>query len=188
MLLYVPVNRLVTGGYCLAVPFDKLIPLIPVFVVPYLIGIIFWIFSIIYINLKGSQEDAKRFNLMMVMAGILSVLIYIFLPTFVNRPEIVGTDIFSNLLKLVYINDNVYNAAPSGHTFYTILCFLNLIKIIPRQKLLLSVISVFVILSTLLTKQHNILDVVIGIVFAFGIYIFVNRLHFVKTRNSSKGV
>jgi membrane-associated phospholipid phosphatase len=108
---------------------------------------------------------------MIISAGVLSVLIFIFFPTFVHRPEITGTDIFSNILNLVYANDFVYNAAPSGHTFYTILCFFYLNKFAPKQKYLWAIISILIIISTVLTKQHNLIDVILGMAFALGIYL-----------------
>ena len=189
MLLYIPVNRLVTGGCSLAISFDNLIPLVPVFVIPYLFGIVFWIFSIIVINLKGNKEYAIRFTVVMITAGILSILIYIIFPTFVVRPEVVGTDIFSSLIKLVYINDNVYNAAPSGHTFYTVICLIGLYKLLSRYRFLLTTISILIILSTLFTKQHNLLDVVTGLLFALGIYFLSNfLLMHKKSRHSAKAI
>jgi membrane-associated phospholipid phosphatase len=166
MLLYVPVNKLITGGTNLESPIDKFIPLVHIFVIPYLSGIIFWILTIIYINFRKNQTDSVRFNKMVITASIISVVIYILLPTFVNRPQISGTDIFSQILNLVYANDRVYNAAPSGHTFYTIICLVTLWKVAPKHRIAWIVISVLIAASTLFTKQHNIADVLLGVIFA----------------------
>ena len=174
MLLYVPVNRLISGGYNLKTDIDNYIPLLPLFVIPYLFGLIFWIFTILKINLSKDEKLIKEFNLMIILASIISVAIYILIPTFVTRPVVTGTDMFSEILRFIYSNDQVYNAAPSGHTFYTILCFVGLNRLIPGKKYLLGILSVLIIISTVLTKQHNFLDIVIGIVFALGI-IFVSR-------------
>jgi membrane-associated phospholipid phosphatase len=164
------------GGYNTEISFDQYIPLIPIFVVPYLLGIVFWVFSIIFINLKANPKAVRQFNLIFISAGILSVLIYVFVPTFIVRPEIVNSDVFSTILNLVYANDRVYNASPSGHTFYTIICFLNLYKVLPKQRLLWAIISILIISSTVLTKQHNVLDIVFGIIFALGIY-FLGKVY-----------
>ena len=93
-----------------------------------------------------------------------------FIPTYVLRPEILSIDTLSNLIKTLYANDNIYNAAPSGHTFYTLLTSLFLTQIFPKQKVIIWILSLLVIVSTVLTKQHNILDVVLGIVFGLMIY------------------
>jgi membrane-associated phospholipid phosphatase len=174
MLLYVPVNRLISGGFNLKTNIDNYIPLLPLFVVPYLFGLVFWIFSILKINLSKDEKLIKEFNLMVILASIVSVAIYILIPTFVTRPVVTGTDMFSEILSFIYSNDQVYNAAPSGHTFYTILCFVGLNRILPGKKYLWGLLSILIIISTVLTKQHNFLDIVIGIVFALGI-IFISR-------------
>jgi membrane-associated phospholipid phosphatase len=174
MLLYVPVNRLISGGFNLKTNIDNYIPLLPLFVVPYLFGLVFWIFSILKINLSKDEKLIKEFNLMVILASIVSVAIYILIPTFVTRPVVTGTDMFSEILSFIYSNDQVYNAAPSGHTFYTILCFVGLNRLIPNRRYLWGILSVLIIISTVLTKQHNFLDIVIGIVFALGI-IFISR-------------
>ena len=178
MLLYIPVNRLISGGYNLKTDIDNYIPLLPIFVIPYLFGLIFWIFTIYKINLSKEEKLIKEFNLMIILASIVSVTIYILIPTFVTRPVVIGTDIFSEILRFIYSNDQVYNAAPSGHTFYTILCFVGLNRLLPERRYLWGILSVLIIISTVLTKQHNFLDIVIGSIFALGI-IFLSR-RFVK--------
>jgi len=171
MLLYIPVNRFISGGSTLKTLLDNLIPLTPVFVIPYLSGLLFWLATVIYINLKQVGEQVLRFNFMMILAGILSVLIYILLPTFMNRPAIIDNDIFSRILSWVYATDRAYNAAPSGHTFYTIICFLALWKVAPKYRTVWTIISILIIASTLFTKQHNVLDVLLGTGFAMLIYL-----------------
>ena len=174
MLLYIPVNRLISGGYNLKTDIDSYIPLLPIFVVPYLFGLVFWLYSIVKINISKDEKLIKEFNITFVLASILSVIIYVLIPTFVTRPVVIGNDIFSNILNLIYSNDHVYNAAPSGHTFYTILSFIGLNRLIPSKKYIWGILSVLIIVSTVLTKQHNFLDIVIGIVFALGI-LFVSK-------------
>lgn len=176
MLLYIPVNRLISGGYNLRTDIDSYIPLLPLFVIPYLFGLIFWIFTILKINLSKDERLIKEFNLMLIIASIVSVAIYILIPTFVTRPVVTGTDIFSDILRFIYSNDQVYNAAPSGHTFYTILCYVGLNRLVPGKKYLWGILSILIIISTVLTKQHNFLDIVIGIVFALGVIFLSMRV------------
>lgn len=176
MLFYIPVNRLISGGYNLKTDIDNFIPLLPLFVIPYLFGLIFWIFTILKINLSKDERLIKEFNLMLIIASIVSVAIYILIPTFVTRPVVTGTDIFSDILRFIYSNDQVYNAAPSGHTFYTILCFVGLNRLVPGKKYLWGILSILIIISTVLTKQHNFLDIVIGIVFALGVIFLSMRV------------
>ena len=77
MLLYIPVNRLISRGYNLRTDIDNHIPLLPIFVIPYLFGLVLWLFSIIKINLSNDVKLIKEFNLMIILASIISVAIYV---------------------------------------------------------------------------------------------------------------
>jgi membrane-associated phospholipid phosphatase len=167
MALYFPINRLVTGGYELKLPLDNSIPLIPTFIIPYLFGLIFWLGFIIYTTLYQDSETFKRVMISFSLAAITSSLIYIIFPTFVSRPEVTGTDTFSNLITWLYSSDRANNAFPSGHTFYTLITCIYLTKLFPKYKLVWIIIGVLIIASTLFTKQHYLLDVVGGIVLGF---------------------
>lgn len=174
--IYVPINRSVSGGYNLEIFIDKIIPTIPIFVVPYILAFVFWWGSVIYINLKRTRNQAVTFDLKMLAAGIFSSLIYLIIPTFVSRVVITGNDIFSNMIKDIYANDRTYSAAPSGHTFYTLICLITLNTLVPKYKKLWITISVLIILSTFFIKQHNVLDAVIGAIFALVISIGIDRI------------
>jgi len=177
MFLYVPINRNISGGVALETGLDKIIFALPIFVVPYLSADVFWIVTIIFINYKNDFSYAKYFDLQMIIATLFSLLIYIVLPTFVVRAPVIGGDVFSNILNWVYQNDMAYNAAPSGHTFYTIICVVALFKALPKYKFILLIYGAIVILSTLFTKQHYVLDVLIGGVFAGVVILFVDRIY-----------
>ncbi|MEP7103576.1 MAG: phosphatase PAP2 family protein [Candidatus Dojkabacteria bacterium] len=175
MILYFPINKFVSGGINLETQVDKQIPLISVFIIPYLIAPVLWIGFIIYANFKFERNNIKRINISFILAGVISSLIYIFIPTFVSRVEVHSNNFFSNLVSWLYANDNAYNAAPSGHTFYTVLCYLFLRKLYPKYNLGFLIVASLIVLSTLFTKQHNIADVIIGIIFALFVY-FISKV------------
>ncbi|MFS8130869.1 MAG: phosphatase PAP2 family protein, partial [Candidatus Dojkabacteria bacterium] len=152
------------------------IPLTPIFVIPYLLAIFSWLITIIYVNLWQKKSAAINFDIKLIAAGILSSVIYLVIPTFVNRVVVNGNDIFSNILKAIYSNDESFSAAPSGHTFYTVLCLITLNKLLPKYKVLWFAIAILIILSTLFIKQHNILDAVLGILFALIISFLVDKI------------
>lgn len=177
MLLYLPVNRLISGGYNLQNDFDKLIPLIPAFVVPYLLTIPVWMVTVFYANFKANQRAARNLNLQIITAAVVSTIIYILIPTFVERPLLANNDIFSQILNLVYANDRAYNAAPSGHTFYTLICLFFLAKQLPNKRIIWITGCLIILLSTVLIKQHNILDIFLGIIFAVLIHLAFSKRH-----------
>jgi len=174
--LYLPVNRVVSGGYNLETPLDILIPLLPIFAIPYLLSWVFWLGTIFYVNIWQKRSTAINFDIKLIAAGVFSSIIYLIVPTFASRAVVAGSDVFSNLVRMIYDNDRSYSAAPSGHTFYTVLCLIALNKLAPKYKILWFVITAVIILSTFFIKQHNILDALLGIVFALAISYFTDKI------------
>lgn len=166
MFLYIPVNRAVTHGVSLELPVDRKIPFVPVFIVPYLASILYWFVTIYVVNTRASADVAAHFNWQIVIASVVSCIVYLVWPTRVDRPAITTDDVWSKLVKLLYAQDNAFNAAPSGHTFFTILCSVVLSKMYPGLALLWVLIAVLVVLSILFTKQHNVADALTGMAFA----------------------
>jgi hypothetical protein len=98
MLIYLPINRFITGGSTLELPIDSYVPLIPIFIFPYLGALLFWVFTIIYINLTQDKKTLLTANLVFIIATLISALIYVLLPTFVaSRPTIIASDIATTL-------------------------------------------------------------------------------------------
>jgi len=170
IIIYFPINRFVSHGVSLKTFLDESISLIPVFVIPYLIGATLILFMPLFFIYKLSEEDFKKYVLVFLSSTILSYLIYLIFPTYVDRPLIQSqNDIFSKLLTLLYSVDKSYNAAPSGHTFYSIINGVFLLNLSDNNIFKFFVVAGFfiIILSTLFTKQHYLLDVISGILFAY---------------------
>ena len=71
---------------------------------------------------------------------------------------------------LLYQNDYPYNAAPSGHTFYTVISFLYIRRWHPKAQGIALIIALLIIASTLFTKQHYVLDVISGLILGIIVY------------------
>jgi len=170
LALYFPVNRLAHSGVQLSLPIDKLIPLYPPAVVPYLLGDILFIVFPIWAALRIKPGEFEAYAVSILIATLLSYFVYLIFPTFVTRPAITSTDLFSKVLVVIYQTDRAYNAAPSGHTFYSILSFLYLSRWKPKYKLIWILATLLILASALLTKQHYVLDIVCGL--ALGILAF----------------
>lgn len=171
-LIYIPINRLVTGGIVPVSPFDLYIPLAPIWVVPYLLSIIWWWGAFVWGALAMDDLRLRAFLIAAFLAFAISYVIWIIYPTYVIRPELLGNDWATNALREVYGNDRVYNAAPSGHTYTTVLISLFWWGWKPRLRVLWAAIAVIVLLSTLFTKQHYIADVITGIALAVAAWQF----------------
>ena len=101
---------------------------------------------------------------------ILILFICMLFPNMVDlRPAVVeGKDVFARLTRVVYSLDNARNVFPSGHAFGAVLMALSWGKIGTRswQKAIAWILNAGIILSTLLLKQHSVIDAAGGILLA----------------------
>ena len=170
LVIYIPINRFATGGWALSLPIDKHIPLYPLAVIPYIIGSILFVTFPVWASLYAKKHEFEAYTISFLTATIISYIIYLTLPTFVIRPEIHSQDIFSKVIVLLYQNDYPYNATPSGHTFYTLISFLYIRRWHPKAQGIALILALLIIASTLLTKQHYVLDVISGLILGFIAY------------------
>lgn len=110
----------------------------------------------------------ETFTLALLIMTLSSYLVYILYPTYVNRPDLAGEGLLVDLIRFIYGNDQPYNALPSGHTYNTTLIAIFWWYWKPRWRWLWFATVPVVILSTLFTKQHYLLDPVFGMIWAFG--------------------
>ncbi|NQS92038.1 MAG: phosphatase PAP2 family protein [Chloroflexi bacterium] len=158
LLLYFPINQNVTGGITPNLPIDALVPLWPIWAIPYLLTIPWWILSLAWGALKMDYPRWRQFSLCLGLTIIISYLFFIIYPTYVVRPEITDQDFLSQLVVGIYGSDQAHNALPSGHTYTTLIISIFWSQWLPKLKPVWIVIAVLVLLSTLFTKQHYLLD------------------------------
>lgn len=170
LMLYFPINRLAVGGWALALPVDKSIPLYPPALVPYLLGSILFVGFPIWAAARSETTEFEAYVLSLLTATLISYIVYLALPTYVLRPEITPQDYFSEAIAFLYQTDYPHNAAPSGHTFYTLISFLYIRRWRPKLQIVSLIVAVLIIVSTLLTKQHYVLDMVTGLILGFMTY------------------
>jgi membrane-associated phospholipid phosphatase len=183
ILLYLPINRWTHTGVTLETGIDHSIPLIPPFIIPYLIGSLVFIGLPIWAALRVKAGEFESYALSILAATIISYIIYLVLPTYVNRPEISAQDFFSRSIAMLYQADKIYNAAPSGHTFYSVLSAIYLSRWKPKLAWVWITGALLILASTLLTRQHNILDLISGLGLALGVYFAVRYIRSKWTAN-----
>lgn len=89
------------------------------------------------------------------------------------RPAYFERDnIFIRLVQMIYQNDTSTNVVPSIHAYNSIVVMIAALrseKVLPKkwQKAVCCVISGLIILSTVFTKQHSVLDVFAAIILAW---------------------
>ena len=160
--LYFPINQNMTGGISPDLPIDARIPLWPVWAVPYLLTLPWWIAALAWGALKMDFPLWQHFSLCLGITIAIGCSVFILYPTYVVRPEITGQDFFSQLVAWIYGGDQAHNALPSGHTYTTLVISIFWSRWLPKLKPLWIAIAVLVLLSTLFTKQHYLLDLASG--------------------------
>jgi len=157
--MYFPINQNVHGGISTNLPIDLHIPLSPIWAVPYLCGIVWWAGAFIWAASKMDDRRFLHFSLCLSLAMSISYAIYVLFPTYVDRPIVAGEDFRSTLVLFIYGKDRPYNALPSGHTYTTLIISMFWWSWLPKQRGVWVATALIIILSTLLTKQHAILDI-----------------------------
>ena len=138
---------------------DKIKP-IPLFVIPYIALVPFILYG--YSTLEG--DLLNKFALSILIANSIATIFWYTVPNGVKRERIQDNDIFSNLINCIYQFDKDTNGFPSGHVFLSAICtyFLLLNSLNP----FIAVIGILIALPAIFTKQHYIVDIAGGLLFA----------------------
>ena len=143
---------------------DDVLPVVPVFVVPYLLFLPFLFGTIVYFVFFTRRFRAATYALgFCQLAACLCFVVY---QTKIVRPEILGGDVFSQTLRTIYANDQPYNCLPSTHVSLSIICGWLWIRQFPRIKWAMIIFVGLICVSTVLLKQHYLPDVMTGIILA----------------------
>ncbi|MEG0772192.1 phosphatase PAP2 family protein [Clostridium sp.] len=177
-IFYGFLNNSSRGVYSLVTDLDKAIPFAKIFILPYLVWYPFILITLVYFCLYYKKIYYKTLSTL-VIGMLVSYVVYFFFQTTVPRPELVENDILTSLVNLIYKSDNPYNCFPSIHVLTSYAMIIGMKKSGSNNLKINNIISftaLIIIISTLFVKQHVILDVVFGIVFADVVYKAVDKV------------
>lgn len=150
----------------LETPLDTALPFLAPFVLFYVLAFVQWGLNYLLIA-RDSKELCYRFAFGNIIAKLICLFFFVFLPTTLARPEVTETDLCSRLVRLIYTFDPPVNLFPSIHCLESWCCirasFL-LKKSNRAYQAATLIMSLGVFASTLFIKQHVIADVFGGIV------------------------
>jgi membrane-associated phospholipid phosphatase len=159
-IFYSVLNHGERGASSLVTDMDQAIPFVKAFIVPYLIWYPFIIWGFIYLCIKDRNTYFRTISA--YAAGlIVCYVVYYLYQTTVPRPVLEGTDIFTKLVALTYASDRPFNCFPSIHVLssYLIMIGMGRSQAIRRPiRWFVHSVGALIILSTLLVKQHVLLD------------------------------
>ena len=154
---------------------DDLIPFCKYAIVPYILWFPWIPFTLFYLLYKAPREDFWRLCIPLFTGMTMTLLFYAIVPNgLALRPKYVpGTDIFAQLVRMIYRSDTPMNVCPSIHVFNSVtlaLAYHHCTRLRGRKWLWVRVsadlLCVSIILSTMLLKQHSVIDVMGGIILA----------------------
>jgi membrane-associated phospholipid phosphatase len=165
--IYLPLNRFLSSGVVIKLPVDDLIPIQPIWAIPYMLWMVSW-FGLWFWAALRMPEKLYRQLFVTALVVILSAMIFFFVyPTYVPRKPVDATALGAVFLQSVYSADGLYCAFPSGHIYLCTLTAIFFSRWHPRSTWFWVAILIIVSLSTLLTGQHFIMDIFGGLIFAF---------------------
>ena len=155
---------------------DEYIPFCEVFIVPYLLWFGYVALTVVLLCIKEKEESEKLVAFLMAGMTIFIVISAVFPNGHNLRPTVFPRDnIFIDLIKNLYMADTPTNILPSIHVYNSIAimiavwrskCFASH-KMIKAAMLLL---GASIICSTVLIKQHSMLDVLLAFLLSAVMY------------------
>ncbi|MBR5049328.1 MAG: phosphatase PAP2 family protein [Erysipelotrichaceae bacterium] len=165
---------------------DDKIPLIPAFIVIYVFSFAFWIVGYIIITLTP-KRNYVNYLCTLALSCFICFLTFIFAPTYMDRvaegaiAQTYQPGFFNWLLGFIYHFDGWEtgrNLLPSLHCLASTVCYLFIRRQpdVPRGfQIYTLIVAILICASTVLTKQHYIIDVPTGVGLAIICYLIVRK-------------
>ena len=170
-------SRLFTLGaqrFELSTPLDARVPFWPCMVVPYVLAYAQWALGFIVIA-RESRARCDRVISGELIAKLICLIAFVALPTTISRPEVTGDGLCERLVRLIYRMDAPVNLLPSIHCLDSWFCWRGAFgaRRVPRgYKAGMLMLTLAVFASTVMIRQHVLLDVVAALIAAeAGLYL-----------------
>ncbi len=123
------------------------------------------------------QKDFFRlFSFAYITVMCICYLVYFFFPVSIERPTLSVTSFSTWVLEMVYRADRPWNCFPSMHVAMSLLAALTILEVHRIRGLLTLLLTLWIAYSTILIKQHYVLDVVAALALTFAIhFVYVRR-------------
>lgn len=187
--IYLLTNRLPVGAVATNVltHLDSYIPVLPIFIVPYLLFYPFVFGGLLYLFIHN-RESYLQTILSYSLGLAVAYLTYVAFPTTVPRLPVNGPDVFSAMLRFIYSIDQPYNCLPSIHVLGTILVMAGIWQAERNRYWWVQLMGISIILSTMFTRQHGILDVLGGLVVGFVVFSLSGKVVATNEQQSQESV
>ena len=151
---------------------DKLCPVIPSFVIFYVLAYIFVLApAFLFDDEKEFYWIAANYILLMSIAYLTFMLV----PLEQNMDFVLGSDFFSSVVGFIHAGDTNFNNFPSLHVALSMFAFFVISRKNKTVGRYLFIMPVLIILSTMFIKQHLFVDLIGGAALALCVNWFYGR-------------
>jgi membrane-associated phospholipid phosphatase len=182
-MMYVLLDAPQSTVHVLRSGFDGKIPRMPIFVIPYLIFLP-WLYGTLICS-WFKNRSFRQLSYSFIIINLIAFYIYLTFQTVVPRDPITSHDFFSNVLQFVYNNDLPYAGFPSLHAALSTSIATYFVLRRSKWSWAAIVMAGLIVISTLFTKQHFVLDAVGGVGLGSVVTWCVFRIVGERTRLSS---
>lgn len=161
--------------YMIKSPLDDLIPFMEIFVIPYFLWFPLLVIPMAYF-LFHAKKEFQDLCFFMFTGMTFCLLVYTFFPNGLQlRVEITRNNLCAEIVSMLQSIDTPTNVCPSIHVSSTVAICIVVWKYQNFKhpmwiKGSTMIISILIILSTMLIKQHSIIDAVAGILLSAILY------------------
>lgn len=191
-LFFVILEKKIKPVYYMFSKIDNYIPFVKEFIIPYLFWYVYFIGAFIYFGFVSKKDFIRLF--IFIFGGMtISCIIYMLLPNGQNlRPVIAETsDPFLRIIRNIYSVDTPTNVAPSMHVLNSVAVHAAVVNHGAFRKKYWIRISSFVCMagicaSTVLIKQHSIVDVAWALLLSALLYVGIYTMPgFISSRRAA---
>ena len=129
------------------------------------IAYVTWILGFIIIGRESKKLCYEVCSAEMI-AKLICLVCFIIMPTTLTRPEITGAGFWNWLTSLIYSTDAADNLFPSIHCLESWILFRGVMRCEKQgtaMKIFMFVSAILVFASTVLIKQHVVIDIIGGV-------------------------
>lgn len=164
---YAPSRLFVSDSprYDLSLSLDVLLPCVPFFLLFYVMAYGQWVGSYLW-HCRDSVQLCYRIAMADIVAKTVCLICFLLIPTELTRPELTGNGVFAWGTRLIYAIDKPVNLFPSIHCLESWMCFRGSMMLKQKNGWYIAaqgVLTVLVFASTVLIKQHFVVDIPAGI-------------------------
>lgn len=151
-----------------------------------------WVYSLYYLLMiypilgRQSYEDSVRLGRAILSFSVFAFFVFLLMPVEIFRPDqaLIGSSLSSEALRFIYSIDQPYNCFPSLHVLHSWIIAIHFARLKqewPPIRIALLLAAAGVTFSTVIVRQHYVLDVVSSLVLT-GIWFFLFEITFWPTQ------